>query len=83
MQEFVARQLAIASRDEAERELARIGADPGGIARMADKMLSRCIRLQHLQCRQANIIKQEMLSLGGDAAVAEVIECIYKSKVLN
>lgn len=70
MQEFVARQLAIASRDEAERELARIGADPGGIARMADKMLSRCIRLQHLQCRQANIIKQEMLSLGGDAAVA-------------
>jgi dihydropteroate synthase len=37
---------------------------------MAAKMLTRCVKLTGLQCRQANILKQEMLALGGDAAVA-------------
>jgi dihydropteroate synthase len=37
---------------------------------MATKMLTRCVKLHGLQCRQANILKQEMLALGGDAAVA-------------
>jgi len=37
---------------------------------MAPKMLTHCVHLTRLQCRQANILKQEMLALGGDAAVA-------------
>ncbi|OGU00627.1 MAG: dihydropteroate synthase [Geobacteraceae bacterium GWB2_52_12] len=64
------RLLQIATPHEAEHELRRIGVDSGGIAMMAPKMLHRCMHLTGLQCRQANILKQEMLSLGGDAAVA-------------
>lgn len=47
-----------------------MGVDPGGIARLVPKMRSHCLHIPRLQCRQANILKQEMLALGGDAAVA-------------
>lgn len=67
---FLLRLLHIATPDDAERELRRIGVDPVGIIMMSSKMLARCIKLSGLQCRQANILKQEMLALGGDAAVA-------------
>jgi len=70
MSSFQARALHIASPLDAERELRTINVDSGGIAMMATKMLTRCIKLHGLQCRQANILKQEMLALGGDAAVA-------------
>lgn len=70
MSSFETRLLKIESRADAERELFRIGVDPGGIASMASKMVSHAICIKDLQCRQANILKQEMLSLGGDAAVA-------------
>ena len=67
---FQARTLSLGSPDAAERELRRMGVDPGGIHRLLPKMLSHCIHIPRLQCRQANILKQEMLALGGDAAVA-------------
>lgn len=67
---FSPRVLSIGTPDQGRRELERIGADPGGIGMMAGKTLTRCIHLAALQCRQANILKQELLSLGGDAAVA-------------
>jgi dihydropteroate synthase len=70
MNAFPARLLSVASREEAERELARIGVDPSGIGMMSPKMLTRCVHLSKLLCRQANILKQEMMGLGGDAAVA-------------
>lgn len=37
---------------------------------MASKMLACSVHLESVACRQANILKQEMLALGGDAAVA-------------
>lgn len=67
---FTARLLAIATPGDAERELRRIKVDPAGIGMMAPKMLTRCVHLSALLCSQANILKQEMLALGGDAAVA-------------
>jgi len=70
MSDFPARALHIATPLDAERELRRIGVDPVGVVMMAAKMLTRCVKLTGLQCRQANILKQEMLALGGDAAVA-------------
>jgi dihydropteroate synthase len=70
MDAFPARLLQITTHTDAERELLRIGVDPAGVSRMAPKMLSHCVHLSGLQCRQANILKQEMLALGGDAAVA-------------
>jgi len=70
MNGFTARMLHIATPLDAERELRRIGVDPVGIGMMSVKMQTRCINLSGLLCRQANILKQEMLALGGDAAVA-------------
>jgi len=70
MSAFPARVLQICTLSDAERELRGIGVDPVGIAMMAGKMQSRCVKLSGLLCRQANILKQEMLALGGDAAVA-------------
>jgi len=80
MERFTARALAISTPDQARAELELIGADPAGVAMMAGKMFTRCLRVNSLQCRQANILKQEMLALGGDAAVARgTVACSLKS----
>jgi len=67
---FTPRALSVNTPDQARAALERIGVDPGGVGMMSGKMLHRCIHLPAMQCRQANILKQEMLSLGGEAAVA-------------
>jgi len=80
MERFTARALAVSTPDQARVELERIGADPAGVAMMAGKMFTRCLRVNSLQCRQANILKQEMLALGGDAAVARgTVACSIES----
>jgi len=66
----VIRQLSLNNADEIQRELERIGVDPAGIARMLPKLEFMPVLLPDLRAAAANIIKQEMLSLGGDAAVA-------------
>ncbi len=58
------------SPELAVRELQRVAVDGYGIAEMVPKMRTHCVGLTQVECRQANILKQEMLSLGGDAAVA-------------
>jgi dihydropteroate synthase len=63
------RLINIASYDEAVRELNAIEVDSIGVKLMAPKMTHLNIKLDALTCAQANILKQDMLSLGGDAAV--------------
>ncbi len=70
MGRFLPRLLVLPTPDNAVHELRRIGVDSYGIVEMAPKMRTISILLSSLECRQANILKQEMLSLGGDAAVA-------------
>jgi len=48
----------------------RIGADPAGVRIMAPKQFHYNLRVDSLTPAQANIIKQELLSLGGEAAVS-------------
>jgi dihydropteroate synthase len=80
VQRFTARALAISTPDQARFELELIGADPAGATVMSGKMFTHSIRVNSLQCRQANIIKQEMLALGGDAAVARgTVACSIES----
>jgi dihydropteroate synthase len=67
---FSLRLLQIDNESAARREVERIGADPQGVSRMSAKMVPRLIKLSQVPCRAANILKQEMLALGGDAAVA-------------
>ena len=60
----------IRNREEAVEILRRIDVDPYGIGAMAPKAVNINILLKEQPCKIANILKQEMLSLGGDAAVA-------------
>lgn len=69
-QDGVIRQLRLDRPGEIQRELERIGVDPAGIARMLPKLEFMPVLLPNVRAAAANIIKQEMLSLGGDAAVA-------------
>lgn len=64
------RIIEIKNIKEAEALFRRIGVDPYGIAAMAQKTIHVNILLEKQPCKTANIIKQEMLSIGGDAAVA-------------
>jgi len=64
------RYLHILSPDQAEDELKRVGADQPGIDAMVPKMKSLNLLVEGIECKVANILKQEMLSIGGDVAVA-------------
>jgi len=63
--------LPIDSHSSAVAELQKIPVSPEGVTLMATKCLSYCIKLERVDVRAANILKQQMLSLGGDAAVSK------------
>ncbi|KQC05636.1 MAG: hypothetical protein APR54_08090 [Candidatus Cloacimonas sp. SDB] len=64
------RILQIKNIKDAEAELKKINVSSGGVAAMASKAMVLAIKLTGVKLGAANILKQEMLSLGGDAAVA-------------
>ena len=53
----------------------RIGVDPAGVGIMAPKHFHYNLKVEGLTPAQANILKQEMLSIGGEAAVARGAAC--------
>ncbi len=64
------RILFIQDLEEAKKEFTKIKVSSQGIAVMAPKALGLSIKLTKVHVGAANILKQEMLSIGGDAAVA-------------
>ncbi|MFA5321665.1 MAG: dihydropteroate synthase [Smithella sp.] len=62
--------IEIKNLEEAAAIFRRIGVDSYGVGAMAQKTMNMNVLLEKQPCKIANIIKQEMLSLGGDAAVA-------------
>jgi len=64
------RCLEIKSLVHANAEMERALVDPAGARIMAPKQFHYNIKVSALTPAQANVIKQEMLSLGGEAAVA-------------
>lgn len=64
-----ARLLYIEKIGEAKEEVRKIGADAASISWLAPKAVHMTIKLENVSSFAANIIKQEMLGLGGDAAV--------------
>jgi len=70
--------------NEATEIFQKIGVDPYGIDAMVSKTQHVNILLSSQSCKVANILKQEMLSLGADAAVARgSVACsIEKTDVL-
>lgn len=79
-QGYTLRPLRLSSAAVAQQELERIGVDPAGIVRMLPKLEHHALLVKSLRPAAANIIKQEMLSLGGDAAVARgTVACTVAS----
>ncbi|OGP79170.1 MAG: dihydropteroate synthase [Deltaproteobacteria bacterium RBG_16_49_23] len=54
---------------EAVHQIEKVGVDPTGIELMKGKTLHFNLKVEGIDPRTANILKQEMLSLGGDAAL--------------
>ena len=76
MEGFRARVLEINSNAEAKVALAKVGADQAGVKLMSPKALYRVIKVEQVPVQAAQILKQEMLSKGGDVAVHRgVIGC--------
>jgi len=63
------RAIEIKSPEEAAAELAALNVHKGGIAIMAPKAVTRVIKVSGIDSVALNILKQEMLSVGGDCAV--------------
>lgn len=64
------RCLEITSFESSRAEMERIGVDVAGVRIMAPKQAHYNLKLEGLTPAQANILKQDMLSIGGEAAVA-------------
>ncbi len=73
MSTYNARLLSPVDDGMLRAEMAALGADPAGIRIMAPKGLWRAVRLDGVPNMAANILKQEMLSKGGEAAVSRDI----------
>lgn len=63
------RLIEITNRQEATKLLSEIGCDSTGIRLMVPKAVYRVIKIQDVPVTEANILKQEMLALGAEAAV--------------
>jgi len=55
--------------DDARKEIQKIQSDPNSIDIMAPKAISKVIKLENVVLQDAIIIKQDMLSIGGEVAV--------------
>lgn len=62
--------LHIDSQEQAEAALKSIGTSVRGVELMIPKALFRVIRLEHVDTRAANILKQTLLSQGAECAVS-------------
>ena len=63
------RCLHITNANEAIHQIKKVGVDPTGIKLMEGKTLHFNLKVEGIEPRTANLLKQEMLSLGGDVAV--------------
>jgi dihydropteroate synthase len=61
--------LSITEEPAAFRYLNTLGVSAEGIELMSPKCMHFCIKLENVDKRGANILKQDMLSLGGEAAI--------------
>jgi len=59
----------IKTLEEAKKQIEEIGSDPQSIEIMAPKIISKVIKVKNVILQDAIIIKQDMLSLGGEVAV--------------
>ena len=66
---FNPRFINVRDIDEAQAHIEGLGSDDQGITIMAPKMVHRVVHIDNVDTRAANILKQEMLSIGGEASL--------------
>lgn len=69
MSRYPLRLVPLHARRTTERLLAGAGVDPAGIRIITQKTYSLMLQVEGVPAPAANILKQQLLSLGGDAAV--------------
>lgn len=67
------RVLEAAGLAEVRERLRRLGVHPGGVAIMAPKAVFRLVEVAAVDPRAANIVKQEILARGGEAALPDCV----------
>lgn len=66
---YNARVIYIDNKEKALSELAKIGCDAAGAHIMSDKAVFRTIKVENIKSKAALILKQTMLSKGGEASI--------------
>ena len=61
--------IPISTLPDAQKAIEGIGSDPQSISIMAPKMVFRVIKLDTIILQDAIILKQDMLSIGGEVAI--------------
>lgn len=64
------RIISIDNVEDAQEQMRLVGVHPGGLSIMAPKAVFRAVKIEDVSVTAANIIKQDMLSRGGDAATS-------------
>jgi dihydropteroate synthase len=75
--EYKIRQIFIDSKEEAEAEFKNIGSTAEGAKIMSEKFVNLAVRVDGVQNKAVNILKQEMLARNGDVAVSKNV--LYSS----
>jgi dihydropteroate synthase len=70
----------IQSLKEASSAIKEIGSDPESIPIMSPKMVHRVIQIEDVLLQDAIIIKQDMLSIGGEVAVPKKTFELHQEK---
>ncbi|MCX5749884.1 MAG: dihydropteroate synthase [Candidatus Saganbacteria bacterium] len=68
--DFLPRIISIEDLKEAEKELRSIGVHDKGIDIMSEKAVFRAVKIKDVPVTAANILKQDMLARGGEAATS-------------
>ena len=63
---------------DAKKAIQKIGSDPQSIDIMAPKAILKVIKLENIVLQDAIIIKQDMLSIGGEVAIPKDTFKLYK-----
>jgi len=67
------RVIEIKNLKDAYEEMEKIGVDKVGIEIMTPKTIFRILKIEGMDNRAANVLKQEMLSLGGEVAINDQV----------
>ena len=72
--------LQVKTLEDAKVEILKVNASVPGVSIMALKAIHRMVKFEAVDSKTANIVKQEMLSRGGDVALSEGVAKFEKEK---